>query len=346
MKITAILRRVPFQSSIRGKLIALRQRRASERYRREYRNRWSNPGSVVPSRRNILVRFRVTLALTFVAAVLFVSGLIIGGSDQAESYYVAALLQGAGVFLAIGLAWLFFERHSEHEREREFVGIRVRIVIMRNWACSSITNLTAYLFDVPPRMGQERYGPNYLQQNYQEIRTTLGVGTGGSVSKLPTDFSRDIANFEWIFRNFINLARRCEQAIRLLHPAMAPYPELLVAMDRVQSHVEAERRSWREFIDNRDGRQKELDRWRRGDDNYRETVTEPPFPDELPMDAIANLLAIATAALSLIATITRILEDWDPLPDQSDVTMDDEIVYHGSVGGPNRWGAQRMYTAI
>ena len=340
-RLATVFRRVPLIALVQRKVKTFNQSRRSERDRKQWRNRWTNPGSVVPQHRHPLKKYLVAWVLLLFAVGLFIAGFSLTDRSDMKAYLTDSLVQGSGVFAALTLAWFFFERHNQHEADRVFVGVRSRIVVIRNFACVSIMYLTSELFDVPPRKA-EGYDPGYFSGHYGELRQTLGVGTGGSFNRLPEGFERNIQRFEWLFTQFIEVARRCERIKNSYVAALDRYPELLDAMDRLQDGVEGERRTWRAFIASRDERVKELHDWRRGDDRYRENFREPPEPDELPADAIANLLAIATASLSLVATITHVLRDWEDIPDPDDITMDYQIAYRGSVGGPNRWGDQRF----
>lgn len=336
---------IPFLTSLRKKLASYMEHRRSERYRRQYRQRWTNPGSVLPEQRNFIERYFTGLALLIVAIGLLIGGLVWGGEGQVKPYLTNVLVQGAGVFVALGLAWLFFERHSQYEAAREFVGARIRIIIIRNWACTAITDLTSELFDEPPRL-KDNPGPEYLGEHYEEIRQILGVGQGGSFSRLSKDINRTRRRFEWLFVHFIHVGKLCEDVMRLFGPALTRYPELLAAMDRFQNGVNGERESWRGFIDTEDEREKEHSTWRRGTEGYRDHYAEPPAPDDLPPDAINNLLTLATATISVVAAITHVLQDWDQVPNSDDVTMDSQIVYRATSSGPNKWGAQAIRTRI
>ena len=182
-RLATVFRRVPLIALVQRKVKTFNQSRRSERDRKQWRNRWTNPGSVVPQHRHPLKKYLVAWVLLLFAVGLFIAGFSLTDRSDMKAYLTDSLVQGSGVFAALTLAWIFFERHNQHEADRVFVGVRSRIVVIRNFACVSIMYLTSELFDVPPRKA-EGYDPGYFSGHYGELRQTLGVGTGGSFNRL------------------------------------------------------------------------------------------------------------------------------------------------------------------
>ena len=298
-----------------------------------------------PSRSRVL-RWSLAWFLLGAGAVFYVSWWVIAGWGEWKPNLASLLIQGAGVCVALALAWAFFEKRSQDQESRIREGVNQRIEVLRNFATWPIMNLSTRLYGKPPYQHSQG-GPSYIRDHYGEVRRTLGIEDSEhfrGTTYISEDHPRHIDDFRWIFRQFVSLSRRCEQTLRLFGPALIQYPKLLAAIERVQAGVEGERESWTQFQEDRPAREREVAEWERRKSEHAAIGENPPYPDALPPDAIDNLIALSVVSLGLIATITNILKDWDNIPEEFDMELD--VVYRETVGRPNQWGPQRNYQEI
>jgi hypothetical protein len=296
---------------------------------------------LVPRLPQIVRRYLLAWGFLALACGMYLSGLILGNPSQVKVYQINFLVQGAGVFTALGLAWLFFEKRSQEQDQRIRLGVHQRLRLIRNSACWPVTNLTARLFDTPSLI-RGRAGPDYLRYHSHDIRSLLAGNESknsgdGENGESTFENLRSMENFRWIFEEFIDLSTLCDRTMGLFGPALMQYSDLLEAIEALQGGVESQRRAWLKFQGDMVERERDYERWMNANEQYKQQRKQPPYPDHLPLYAIRNLQTLAVRALALVVAITFILGDWDPMPDGSDSKLRGAL--WAADRGPEPWGA-------
>lgn len=250
----------------------------------------------------VVLRWWILWASLVLAAALYLLGRHLAALTG-EEFHLNLIVEGIGLFVALAIAWLLIERHSQGQARRTRIGVHKRIRILRNYASLPIIDLTTSLFDIP-RLGSHDAdkGPLYLRDNYRCVRRILGVPDSGhslpvqalNNPKLANEGIRRRNSREWIFNSFVRLSKMCDETVRLFGPGLVEYPELLASLERVQSGVQYEQQCWARFREDE---------------------------DLLPPEALSNLMTLAVNALGLVATITRILKDWKDMPAEEDMEL-------------------------
>ena len=239
-----------------------------------------------------------------------------------REYHVNILVELVGLFLALEIVWLLIERHSQQQADRIRSGVKGRIHQLRNIAALPITHTTTAVFDVPRFDDSGSGGVFHVRDNYQDIAEMLD-------RQVPEEFmGRDVGRWFWIMESYESVASMCNQTIRLYGPGLAEFPELLTALEKIESGVEREKRQWAKIQESQEER-----RNNRRDEVRRNMATgtaiEPPSLDanELPPEAIKNFLTLARQNLKLVVEISRILNDWDEMPPSTDTTFNPDTFW-------------------
>ena len=166
-------------------------------------------------------------------------------SDHA--FITALLLQAAGVFLALALAYIFFEQRTQKRQRKIDNAIRRSAEERREFASSAVITTTGDIFGKP--ISHKNYGPSNREATYQEARqiTLEPHSKNGSDRFNQFPSHRRISELQWVFRGFKELATRCEQTIRLFGPALVQYDGLLRSMVRFEGYVKNEELIGRTF---------------------------------------------------------------------------------------------------
>ena len=193
-----------------------------------------------------------------------------------HAFVYAALLQAAGVFLALAIAYLFFEHRTQVRQKK--------IETTVNWSIDRLGSLTKRAaietvqqwMDHPARRSEYRTVRNAL--TYEKARRFIlhrpGFLTG---YRSETNYFRTL---NWVLRSFEEVASFCEQTNRTIGPGLMEYGALIRAMGNLEYYVETERRVW---------------------DGFSRRISDPNCP--LPDEANYNLLVLAELAVRLADVI-------------------------------------------
>lgn len=235
---------------------------------------------------------------------------------EVGDFHINVLVEIIGLFMALGIAWLLIERHSQRQSQRIREGVKARISDLRNHVTWPITSTTTAIYEVPPFQESARaYGFAYLKENYQDLRNALD-------EQIPDRFFKRqggrINGWFWIMEQYEQVASMCHETIRLYGPGLVEYPELLSELETVERRVAQEKVQWDKFNSSIDDRRR-----RDREDKMLEMQLghplEPPSLDHdiLPKEAIANFRMLARRNLSLIIVISAIIGDWSDLPSET-----------------------------
>ena len=203
-----------------------------------------------------------------------IAALLFQFADHHEfEFIVAALLQVAGVLLALALAYLFFEQRAQTRQRRIDETVESSVALLRGIAVSAVITTTGELWDKPD--GHDSYGSNSGEKVYQEARRL--------VLERPhdlADYRSDVHGFgslEWVFRMSERVALNCRQMIETIEPGLVEFGALLREMVNFESRVVMEKQVW---------------------DEFRVRLESRQIP--MPAEAIFNLSVIAELTVRLI----------------------------------------------
>ena len=193
-----------------------------------------------------------------------------------HTFLSSSLLQAAGVFLALAIAYFFFEHRSQARQKKIDVTVHWSIDRLRSLAKAGIIEVVQQWVQHPSR--RNLYGSSNNRPTYEQARTFVlerpGFLTG---YKNETNYFRTL---NWVFKRFDELGSACDQSFRTIGPGLMEYGALIRAMSNLEHYVETEKRVWEEF------RIRMSDRY-----------------SPLPGEANYNLLAIAELAIRLVDVI-------------------------------------------
>ena len=168
-----------------------------------------------------------------------------------HQFIVAAFLQGAGIALALALAYFFFEQRSHARQQRIDETVRWSIELLRSIAISAVTTTTGSLWNRPD--GHDTYGPSSGERVYQEARS-LVLERSLELSEYFDDI-HIFGSLDWVFRRFELLASHCYQTNRTIGVGLMEYGALIRAMVNLENGVASEKQVWEEFQTNLESRQ-------------------------------------------------------------------------------------------
>ena len=168
-----------------------------------------------------------------------------------EKFITAAFLQISGVFLALALAYFFFEIRSQTRQQRIDETVGSSVALIRTLATSAVITATGKWWDKPP--GHESYGPTNGPKVYKEARELVL-----NRSHLLKDYLSNVYGCEpeeWVFRKFDRLAFFCRRMIQTAQPGLVEYGALIRAMQNLEINVASEKQAWEEFPKNEENHQ-------------------------------------------------------------------------------------------
>ena len=82
-----------------------------------------------------------------IACGLYIFGLLrfIQDAQELKSFHLNIIVEGIGLFVAVAIAWWWFERRQEDQARRIELAVRPRVARLRNFAATAITNITTTL---------------------------------------------------------------------------------------------------------------------------------------------------------------------------------------------------------
>ena len=202
-----------------------------------------------------------------------------------EKFIIAAFLQAAGVFLALALAYFFFETRGHTRQRRIDETVDSSLALMRTIATSAVITATGQWWDKPD--GHDSYGPTTGPRVYTEARD-LVLNRSHQLGDYPNNV-HSFGSLEWVFRRFEYLASYCRQLIQTAQSGLVEYGALIRAMQNLENNVASEKQLWEEFQTYVDSRQ-------------------APMPSE----AGYNLFSIAELTIRLIDVLDTKAYSGDP----------------------------------
>jgi len=190
-----------------------------------------------------------------------------------EKFIIAALLQVAGVFLALTLAYFFFERKAQIRQRRINETIESSIASMKTLATSAVITVTGQWWDKPD--GHDSYGPTNGPKVYSEARE-LVLYRSHQLGDYRSNV-HSLGSLEWVFRQFEHVALDCRQMILTAQLGLIELRALRSAMLNLEERVASEKQLWEEFQISADSRR-------------------APIPSE----AVYNLFSIAELTVRVI----------------------------------------------
>ena len=190
-----------------------------------------------------------------------------------HEFIISSLLQASGVFLALAIAYFFFEHGSQVRQAKIDATMELTVDQLRKLAKRAVITVVQQWKEHPHR--HNVYGTQYEAPTYDEAREFV-LGRSRRLEEYP----RDIDSFDslyWVFAMFENLALYSSQSFRTVGPSLVEHSVLIREMRNLENFVEAEKQAWQGFV------------VRTGDAN-----------SPLPPEASYNLLAIAEAAVRLL----------------------------------------------
>jgi hypothetical protein len=294
--------------------------------------RWKQIQSLPTVTTNFVKDYWIGCILIFLClACWIVAALFFQRSDHA--FIIASFLQAAGVFLALVLAYFFFEQRSQNRQKKIDKAIRRSTGELRGFASSVVIAITGNIYGKP--LSHENYGPSNKEVSYQEARKITLERPSEDVGDMFNEFpsSRHFGELQWIFWRLEELATKCDQTIRLLGQGLIEYDGLLRSMVSFEGYVTHEQRVWEEFLVLKPVREQEFVSWEKIEKGFPGRFPEPLMAEALPSEAISNLLALSRVAVRLIDVLDSQNFEADQLY-EAQKSFAPEILLRSS-----RWGA-------
>ncbi|MCH8987763.1 MAG: hypothetical protein IIA92_03050 [Chloroflexi bacterium] len=228
--------------------------------------------------KNLIKRFWIYrigwLLLTAALCCLGASAYYFEETDH--EFIIAAFLQGAAVFLALSLAYFFFESRT-HQRQRRLDEVVKRAIgDLRAQAEAAVIVATGVVWDQPS--GHDNFGPNSKPGVFAESRKLI-VERSHQIR----DYETNILDRGGLFmasRRFEDLAFECEKLLRIHGSEISQHGILVRSLLTLEENVATEQLVW---------------------DAYPESSKGTSIG--LPSDAAFNIVTLAAVALRLIDVI-------------------------------------------
>ena len=221
-------------------------------------------------------------------------------NPKVYEFIIAAFLQTAGVFLALSLAYFFFEQRS-HRRQKNIDEAVARLTqSLRGYAVWGVLRTIESIYDKPLTSG---LGPSNIEKAYREARN-LALKThtivSGSEPNDPLDTERYFGNMLWIFQGLESLAGRLESMRQLVGPALTEYESLSQSMQHLEARIREEGQVWKEFEQREPLRDKRFATWERTEKDFPGRMKRPPDAEALPREALFNLQVLSGLVVHLV----------------------------------------------
>lgn len=165
--------------------------------------------------------------------------------ETGHVFITAAFMQGAAVFLALSLAFFFFEFGAQRRQRRVDRVLDIAIQELRNEAVAAVVSATTAVWNEPESFGlipePEEFGASF------EASKKLLLDRSYQLRDYPDDVLERGTLF-WASRSFQDLAIECDQLIRTLGSSLAEYGVLLGAMRVLEDKVSSEKKVWDEYL--------------------------------------------------------------------------------------------------
>ena len=190
-----------------------------------------------------------------------------------HDFIISTLLQTAGVFLALAIAYFFFEHRSQVRQKKIDLTVDWTVDRLRNLAQRAVTTTVKQWQEHPYRHSE--YGTHPKQLTYEEARKFV-LERSLILEEYPCGID-SFGSLYYVFQRFEELAWYCAQTFRTVGSTFVEYGLLVRAMITLEDRVEAESRVWEEF---------------------RKRMESPNSP--LSAEASYNLFVIAEVAVHLV----------------------------------------------
>ena len=267
-------------------------------------------GKAFVSLLKLIVTYWVGLVLFLVAFSMFGTSAYYF-EESGQEFIIAAFMQGAAVFLALSLAFFFFELGTQRRQRGIDKVLGISLKDLRREAAAAVVSATTAVWNKPKSYGlipePEEYSAVYedskklvLDRSYQS-----------------RDYPNDVlerGTFYWASRAFQNLAFECDQIIRTLGPSLTGYGALLGAMRALEDKVISEKKVWDEYL----------------------IISAKQKDFRIPVDAGYDLIVLAASTLDPILVL-----DSDNYEGSANARSPDEI-YYDQFHRSGEWGFWRL----
>ena len=190
-----------------------------------------------------------------------------------HEFIISSLLQAAGVFLALAIAYFFFEHRSQARQAKIDATIELTVDQLRKLAEHAVITVVKQWKEHPCRHSE--YGTQYQEPTYDEAREFV-LKRSRRLEEYPS-YIDSFDSLYWVFAMFENLALYSSQSFRTVGANLVEHSVLIREMVNLENRVESEKQAWQGFL-------------------VRTEDSNSPLPPE----ASYNLLAIAEAAVHLV----------------------------------------------
>lgn len=250
-------------------------------------------------------------------------------------FIIAAFLQASGVFLALSLAFLFFEQRTHRRQKNVDMAIENTVLSLRGYAVQAVLTMVNEIYGEPEISG---LGPSNTESTYKEARhlalKTHTIASGGDPDD-PLDTERYFSHVYWKFQKLDSLADLMSSSRQLLGPALMEYEDLNQSMQRLEAQIKNQGQIWKGFEQREPSRAKRFDSWERTEREFPGRTKRPPFAEALPREASYNLQ-------SLTRQIAFLVDLLDAPGYQGDQDYKDRLQFApGTFMLSDEWGAWR-----
>lgn len=160
-----------------------------------------------------------------------------------HEFIIAAFRQAAAVFLALTLAYFFFESRAQTRQRRIDETVKSSVDLLRNLATSAVITATGQWWDKPE--GHDSYGLTNGPKLYQEARD-LVIFRSHQLEDYPNN-RHSLGSLDWVFRRFEHVVLYSRQMIQTVQPGLVEYGALIRAMVDLEKNILSEKQVWEEF---------------------------------------------------------------------------------------------------
>lgn len=215
-------------------------------------------------------------------------------------FIIAGFLQASGVFLALSLAFFFFEQRTHRRQKNVDTAIENSARLLRGYAILGVIRAINSIYDIHLKYSLD---PSTIENTYREARTraliTHTIESGGDPDD-PLDNERNYHHLLWIFQELERLAEMLRSTRQILGPALMEYEDLNRTMQNLESRISEEGQNWKEFGQREPSREKRFSDWERTEKEFPGRSKKPPYANALPREALFNLQSLSRQVVHLV----------------------------------------------
>ncbi|MBQ10099.1 MAG: hypothetical protein CMJ45_00925 [Planctomyces sp.] len=220
-------------------------------------------------------------------------------------FIVAVLLQLAAVFLALALAYLFFEQRTHRRQKNIDEAVRCSTQSLRDLATTAVIKTVESMYGSPSSAG---IGPSNKEKIYLQARglalNSHTIVSGGDPQD-PLDVEHGFRNLLWVFQVLERLADRLEIMWQLVGPALMEYEALSQTMQNLGARIRDEGDIWKEFQKRQPARESAFANWENTEREIPGHAKRPPNPEVLPREAVFNLQQLSGLVVRLVDVLSH-----------------------------------------